>query len=209
MIIIAYILSLAVLISLLYISYCMLTGKPLFINCFLFSIIIMSYFFWHPNRIYTYITRIRDLSSPHLDWSLSYYISPILFQVFMFLLVSVFFMFLYKDNYCFFNTKKNTQAIAEQALENIGIPFESLEKSTKINENANLQYITLGLFRWQYVNISFNGIGDKVLKKQIIKEIRNTMCAYRKPNNRILGFLVLSFLLVYIYEVVRDLLSLL
>lgn len=204
---IAYILSLLVIIPLLYISYCMFTGKPLFINCFLLCLMILAYFAWHPFRFTEYITQIRDFS-PDAGFPLTYYISPLLFQTFIFLLLVVFFMFTDKDNYCFFNTQKDSKAIAEKALKNLGISFESLEKSSKINENTFLYYLTRGFLRWKYVYINFSEIKDKELRKQIIQEIRNIMYAYKEPNSRILGFLLLSLFAFYIYEAIGALLSL-
>lgn len=117
----------------------------------------------------------------------------------------------HKDKYYFLNinTEKYTKIITEQSLKNLGIPFESLEKSIKINTNTNLLFPANRLFRWKFIYVDFQEIKYKALSKQIINEIRNIMVSYREPNSRIFGFVLLLILILTVYEYISPVLSLL
>lgn len=68
------------------------------------------------------------------------------------------------------NKTNETKTIAEQSLGNLAIPFESLEQSTKIDENTYLKYPKEGFGPWKKINISFSEIKDNTFRKKSSKK---------------------------------------
>lgn len=196
MIIITYIIlfNLLVTLPLLYISYSFVVGKPLFLNAFQLSLSFLIYFIFEPYRFYTYLqlNPIYDLSLIDPELSLTYYLSPLVFQFVASLILFPLFYILFKNRYYFLNinTKKHAKIIVEEALQRLEIPFDSLEKATKIG-NKSIYFLTEGLFKWKYIYLDFHEIKDKILRKSIIKEIRMTMVSYKKSKGKIIAVALL------------------
>lgn len=213
MIIITYIIlfNLLVTLPLLYITYILFLGKPLLLNAFPPSIILLIYFIWNPYRFYMYLqlNPIYDLSLIDPELSLPYYLSPLIFQFVASLILFPLFYIFFKNRYYFLNinTKKYAKIIVEEAIQRLEIPFESLEKATKIGDKS-IYYFTEGLCKWKYIYLDVHEIKDTVLRKSIIKEIRDKLFSYKKPTGKIIAIALLIIVGALINSI-RPLLTLL
>ncbi len=213
MIIVTYItlFTLLVIIPLLYISYSFVVGKPLFLNAFQLSLSFLIYLIFEPYRFYTYLqlNPIYDLSLIDPELSFTYYLSPLVYQFVASLILFPLFYIFFKNRYYFLNinTKKYAKIIVEEAIQRLEIPFESLEKATKIGDKS-IYYFTEGLCKWKYIYLDVHEIKDTVLRKSIIKEIRDKLFSYKKPKGKIIA-IALLIIVGALINLIRPLLTLL
>lgn len=178
-----------VLIGLFYFNYCIFIGRQIFMPNNLSNIGLVLLLFINPSYHGAFSTNL----------SLKRFIGlGILVPAIIILLLVKF----QKDKYSFFHTSnltKDARVIAEHALDNLGIVHEVLPDATKLSdyENTALLYSSKNI-------ISFRQVKDKALQQRVIKEIRETMTIYTKPNKKtgliilflnigLLAFMVLFF----------------
>lgn len=175
----------AFIILFLYLSYCSFKGKSAFIPLYVRSGVFLAAITLSPATINVY--------SNHL---LSFII-----HLFFIFFISIIIFHIQKDTFLFFlKSKINTpQTIAEHALQNLDIPYESLDNSTKLREHEE---ISLLYPRPRNECISFREVQNEALRKQIIQEIKNVLPIYTKPS-KILGFMFLITITILLYSVTR------
>lgn len=164
------------LIGFFYSIYCIFIGRQIFIPNSFHNIVLVLLFFINPSYQGAFST---DLS-PQRFIGLG-----ILVPAIIILLVVKF----QQGKYIFFhdNLTKDVRVIAEHALDNLGIAHDVLRDATKLcdYENTALLYSSKNA-------ISFRQVKDKALRQRIIKEIREIMDTYTKPNKKT-GLIFLFF----------------
>ena len=161
-------------------SYDSLTGKPIIFSFAIFFSSSLSIIFWNP-------IQIRNL--------LQFYpITIILIP----LIVSGF--IIKKDIYIFYNISQSAQYLTEEALENIGIEYDSLKASTLLNEQEGIYLLYSKSKNDNWVNLS--KVENKHLRKEIYEEIKKNLKDYGKKDI-LLGA---TFLFVALFIVIINIL---